>query len=575
MTISIKNKIKEKRKQKPPTVKIKLEPCSVIYEGDVIDCNVTGNPSVMYWRINECAFHETFHKNNPVIFDPEPTPSDDMYVILKVCVENNKGKASDSVKVKIKRLFFGDIHWHTKYCDGTVDMDEVYNNAISDNYLDFAASSVHASTNYLYYFSNLRKKLPLLSFIVYKINKDDPWEKIKKEVSQRNNGDKRPIPSMLGFEWSSSNLFPGGYKWSSHGFDDVGHINFYYKDVYSDAGKYRPLKRKTYDEIFTAMNVEWNNGHRNIGFIHHPLGQLYPFCNVPLIKHIPFLKRKSLIYNTNWGFLARELKNTAARDQIIRGVEVYSTWGTAIGKYSGLPIPWPYCEDNFDLIKETDCITVINDKMESWVENALWEWSENQLKSCRFVMQAGSDSHTVNCPGSAQLDKNKPAGIMAVYAIHNTSEELWDAMNNCDVYGTQLLKIRVNVRFDGQMALGQWIRCKKPLTITVSAQSTFPGIDRGGKNMKPDGYSKDELDYPISDIWVVKKDRGKGRPWCKIIRHVKPNKNMVIVSFEDDDVKPDDFYFVAVRQKGELLRESDGQDEYMAYIGPVFIDKVN
>jgi hypothetical protein len=134
------------------------------------------------------------------------------------------------------------------------------------------------------------------------------------------------------------------------------------------------------------------------------------------------------------------------------------------------------------------------------------------------------------------------------------------------------LKIRANVRFDGQMALGNWITCSSPLKITITAQSTFPGYDNSGKNMKPHGYLDDQLDYPIQDIWLIKKDRDKGRPWCKVINHTTPNSNTVVVNFQDYDVQPNDFYWMAIRQKGQELKS--GENEYMAFIGPVFIDNV-
>ena len=100
--------------------------------------------------------------------------------------------------------------------------------------------------------------------------------------------------------------------------------------------------------------------------------------------------------------------------------------------------------------------------------------------------------------------------------------------------------------------------------------------------MYPHGYSPDELDYPIMDIWLVKKDRNQGQPWCNIIGHVEPNTNLAVVEFEDSDVQPNDFYYVAIRQKGQLLEKKhngiSGQetdrDEYMAFFGPVFIDTV-
>jgi hypothetical protein len=106
--------------------------------------------------------------------------------------------------------------------------------------------------------------------------------------------------------------------------------------------------------------------------------------------------------------------------------------------------------------------------------------------------------------------------------------------------------------------------------------------------MKPFDYSKDELDYPIQDIWLIKKDREKGMPWCKVINHSSPNSDTAVVFFEDDNVRANDFYWVAVRQKGEfliakylpkfMLRKlgyfDQTRDEYMAYLGPVFIENI-
>ena len=112
------------KKGKEPTVKINVEPCSILYEGDIIDCTITGEPTHRRWWINDFPKH-IFTNDTPVIFDPDPTPKDDFYVILNVEVENKYGTASDSVVVQIKRLFFGDIHWHSTLCDGTFEINEI------------------------------------------------------------------------------------------------------------------------------------------------------------------------------------------------------------------------------------------------------------------------------------------------------------------------------------------------------------------------------------------------------------------------------------------------------------------
>lgn len=127
-----------------PTVDINLDPFSVIYEGDIISCDITGDPEIKYWYINNNQPHIIFKNDNPVIFDPDPAPLDESYVNLTVYVENSAGSDSGTVKVMIKRLFFGDIHFHSKLSDGKYPVDTLYKNALKDNYLDFVCFSDHA-----------------------------------------------------------------------------------------------------------------------------------------------------------------------------------------------------------------------------------------------------------------------------------------------------------------------------------------------------------------------------------------------------------------------------------------------
>ena len=518
-------------KMELPKVKININPCTIVYEGDIIECNITGNPLIKYWFINNQSFHTTFYGDNPIIFDPEPTPLDTNYVNLTVYVENNYGNASDTIQVIIKRIYFGDIHWHTFLSDGYYPLELMYNNAKKDNYLDFACPTDH-TFNYF----NRKFLIPYT------------WQRTKNLVN------KHYIPgdftTFLAYEYSSTQIRINNIDFPS--WIDRGHINFYYKNVYQDALAYSRIKTYTFNNIFKSMSDEWDKGNKNICFFHHPLaGGLWP------------LNRS---FSINWTNFLNKIEKREFRDvalKIFRGVEFYSRWGTAIGKYSNIPIHWNYSS------------VTIDDNQDCWVENALWEWSENiYTKNFPFILLASSDTHGLGRPGSARINiwKKNPSGIIAAYSIHNTRDEIWDSMNNCSIYGSQLLKIRANVRFNGQMVLGQWINCSSNLTIRITAQSTFPGNDCSGKNMCPDGYSSNELCYNISDIWLIKKDRQKGRPWCKIISHVIPNDNLAVFTFVDDDVHPNDFYFIVIRQKGQELQPKE--DAYMAIIGPVFIKDV-
>lgn len=543
----------------PLTITFNIEQKSTVYEGDIINCTITGNPTVTWWTINNQSPHYTFYNGNPVIFDPEPTPLNATYVNFTVHAENLFESSSATIQLAIKRLYFGDIHFHSSISDGYHHIDTLYQNTIQDNYLDFICLTDHAeiinSLDFtppqpLWMFTR-----SLIQYTLYKMGLRDEWQIIKNKATEYYTPGS--FTTFLGFEYSPGPWYPGGWPWSEHGHEDISHINFYYKDVYPSAPKYSGWDQHTFDDILEVMAREREKGHLNVGFPHHPLMKIGNFGE----------------YSVNWTFLYNNISNVSARDSVLRGVETYSKWGTAIGKYSGIPIRWPYDPRN------------LCDSPMYWVENALWEWSKHESGHQRFVLMANSDNHAVDRAGSASLQSRvsgkhpNPSGIMAAYAIHNTRPEIWDAMNNCSIYGIQTLKIRANVRFDGQMAYGRWINCTSPLNIRISAYATFPGIDHSGKNMCPHGYSPDELDYPIMDIWLIKKDVDQGQPWCKVIGHASPNTSLAVIEFKDEDVHPNDFYYVAIRQKGDLLKKEGDtsevpKDEYMAFIGPVFINSV-
>jgi len=310
-----------------PTIKINLEPRTTIYEGDIINCTITGDSIQKYWTINNQAKHTTFYKNNPLIFDPEPTPLDDNYVDLTVYVENDAGSDSDTVRVMIKRLFFGDIHVHSTLSDGKYKIDQIYRNTINDNYLDFICISDHAEV-----IDNVEKTSPnpirdTIQFYLNKILGRSEWQMIKDKAIEYNVPGR--FTTFIGFEWSASAEYPGGYPDSPYGHEDVSHVNFYYRDIYSDAPEYSAWDKHTYDDVFQAMADEWDKGHLNLGFPHHPL----TFNGFE-------------INTVNWSCLADEMVNTSARDKLLRGVEAYSCWGTAIGKFSNIPITWPYLDKN-------------------------------------------------------------------------------------------------------------------------------------------------------------------------------------------------------------------------------------
>jgi hypothetical protein len=538
----------------PATLSIRLNITSgsLLYEGDSVNCTIIGTPTERFWQINNQSHHTTFDGNDPVLFDPEPTPLNETFVTLSVTVVNGSQKASDSVHVELRRLYFGDLQFHSIHSDGSYTPQTLYQNAITDNYLDFVCLTDHAE---LLNSIDLTPPQPLRVWLrsltqalAYRFFGRDEWQMDKDAVQQFN--DPGDFTTILGFEYSPGPWFPGGSPLSIDGHDDVCHVCFFYREAYPDAPKYSAWDHHTLDDVLGAMKTARDQGLLNVGFPHHPLMKIGPLGD----------------YTVNWTYLATKLNNTTARDEILRGVETYSRWGTAIGSYSGIPIEWPY-----------DAFYMRNDQT-YWVENGLWEWSKDPMKGRLFALMAGSDSHHEDRPGSTTLGLEKfpnPSGITAAYATHNTRGDIWDALNNCSIYGVQSLKIRANVRFDGQMALGHWINCTSPLEVRVSAASTFPGNDSAGQNMCPYDYDPNQLQYPIQDIWLVKKDTLRGQPWCKIVGHESPNASLAITTFTDYDVQPNDFYYVVIRQQGENLTDpANGTRGFLAFVGPVFINAV-
>ncbi|HDN95530.1 MAG TPA: DUF3604 domain-containing protein [Thermoplasmatales archaeon] len=524
----------------PPYVKINVEPYSTLYEGEIIDCNIS-NANNFFWKIESGNKHATFYGDDILLFDPEPMPLGKEYVNLTLYAENANGIAYDSIPVKIKRIYFGDIHWHTNISDAKYGIDEMYRNAIEDNYLDFAACSDHGELIDLpnTIFGGVRENDFIKTLIDLIMGKSE-WELMKEKAEEYYMPGK--FSTLLAFEWTAAQWSPGGWN----GWNDVGHINFYYRDVYEDAPKFSFYTKLDFDDIFEVMAEEWERGHLNIAFPHHPQAKIY--FNI-LGKKLP------CSFTINWSYMANEIKNKEARNKVLRGGEVYSKWGCSIGQHYTPDVPWLYGYEEESFYNLTD----------AWMENAFWEWSENR-RQCKFVMIASSDTHAVNRPASSLGDgnnMNNPSGLVAVYATHNTRHEIWDALNECNAYALQLHKLRALAKFDGKIAYGRWINCSKPLKIEITALATFDGIDSSNKSMRPHGYLE-SLNFKITDIWIVKKDKQKGRPWCKVIAHFTPNDEVAVASYEDNDVVPNDFYWVAIKQ-------SNGIDEYMAFLGPVFI----
>jgi hypothetical protein len=530
-----------------PIVIINTKPFESIYEGDIINCTIEGDGVNKYWLINNQSRHNEFIDDNPIIFNPEPTPIDEEYVYLTVYVENEYGFSSDTIPIKLYKIFFGDIHWHTSISDGQYTLDEMYSNTIKDNYLDFTACTDHGEL--IDGFNTKFGYVPeddWIKTLLHKILGIREWNQMKSKANEYNNPGL--FTTFLGFEWTAAQWSLGGREDSPNKWEDVGHINFYYKDVYPEAREYADWQKPNFDSILKTMGEESNKGHYNIGFPHHSQG-----------------KASWASFTTNFSFLANNINNIIERNMVIRGAEVYSRWGNSIGQYYTPNLPWNFPYPNESFYNQT----------EAWIENACWEWSKEKMRNQKFVFIASSDTHDIDRAGSASINEShlgNPSGILGVYAVHNIRDEIWDGIYNCNCYALQLMKLRANVRLNGNIAYGKWINCTNPIEIKITTKSTFPGIDSSGKNMKPHGY-ENNLDFRISDIWLIKKDNERGQPWCKIINHTKPNSNISVITFKDKKIQTGDFYWIAIQQKNVEINTDENY--YITFLGPFFINLIN
>ena len=181
--IGISDKTKFEKQVFSPTVTINLTPYTTIYEGDIINCSIIGETTNKYWQINNGSKHTLFFGDNPLIFDPEPTPLESAFVNLTVYAENEIGNDSDTIPIVLKRLFFGDIHWHTVISDGKNDIETMYNNAILDNYLDFTACTDHGELidGFNIKFGGVPKS-DWIKTLFQKILRVSEWQQIKEKA---------------------------------------------------------------------------------------------------------------------------------------------------------------------------------------------------------------------------------------------------------------------------------------------------------------------------------------------------------------------------------------------------------
>jgi PKD repeat protein len=561
-----------------PFISINIESSSVIFEGDLLSCNISGEDDKWWWidrdrngvRGSDESKHYTFQGDDPQIFRPEATPAGNDYVDLYVSASNALGTTTCFVTIKLYKIWFGEYHWHSYICDGDYDHNEVINNTRNDDYLDWLGGCTHDSAC-----------------------NDTEWDMLNAALNYSNDN---PYPGSFctfpGYEYN-------GGRW----FKDTrsGHMNILYKHL--DPGKYEGFSYDfsdsyiwypNWDGLFYQLHQnEIGGGKWAIAIPHHTVtGQtgLKAIFISNLNRTMPFFDiffQDSLgPTGTNFQVLFNELsyptKYQAEQYRLdhLRGTEILQIRGENIGGLTqgftrlyddDMPHPIIKCED------------------QAWADWGVFEASQTYNKGQqRFGFFGGSDEHTFAHLGSTINSKmnSYAGGITACWAVHNVRDEIFEALNTTNTYASTPLKIRVLAEANGKR-FGQWDSLTTPVTISISINAS--STETEGRAY-PYGAEKENADFPhnITDIWIIKNmdDDETNRIKAKVIHHKSftgKNSNIYYEYVYNGKLNPGDYFWIAVDQEEDSIMDNDCDwgtttqltNKHRAWISPFFVAAVN
>jgi|GEM_PF-1571539 len=550
-----------------PKVLINIESNSIIYEGDLIDCDILGADNKWWWIDRnqngimdpDESKHYTFQNDDPQIFRPESTPIGQDCVDLCVTASNSEGKTTCFVTIKLYKIWFGEYHWHSTICDGRDDPNNIINNTRIDDYLDWLGGCTHAEQC-----------------------DDTEWDMLNAALNYSNGN---PCPGSFstfpGFEYSGGPWF----KTSR-----TGHMNVLYKHLdankyiaevhnFSDIYKWYP----NWDDLFYQLHEhETGEGRWAIVIPHHTITGQTGLSWIYLGVRGPSQTNFQVLFND----LSFPTKYLAEQYRLnhLRGTEILQMRGENIG---GLTKGFPrlYYDDMPDPHLKGILKTWPD---QTWADWGVFEASQTYNKGQqRFGFFGGSDEHTLSHLGSTTNDEfnSYAGGITACWAIHNVREEIFEALNATNVYALTPLKIRVLAKVNGKR-FGQWNSLTTPVTISISINAS--SAENEGRTY-PYGSEEENADFPhnITDIWIIKNtdNHEKNRIKAKVIHHKEftgKNSNIYYEYIYNGELKPGDYFWIAVDQEADSIMDNDGDwgqtnqltNKHRAWISPFFVASV-
>jgi len=563
-----------------PTVSINIEPNSIIYEGDLIDCDISGAESKWWWidrnqngiRDPDEGKHYTFQNDDPQIFRPESTPIGQDYVDLCVTASNNEGETTCSVTIKLYKIWFGEYHWHNLFCDGSYDPNEIINNTRTDDYLDWLGGSVHAE----------------------RCN-DTEWDMLNAALNYSNDN---PCPGSFstfpGFEYSGGTVSKNS---------KTGHMNVLYKHLDAErypaevpkslVDKYKPYLN--WDDLFYELHQnETGEGRWAIAIPHHTItGQTGLRCIfLDCLKGLGVtVIGKMGPPETNFQVLFNDLSYPTRyqaeqyRLDFLRGTEIIQGRGESIGGLTkGFPRLYYAINPNTNIFKGV-LYRLID---QTWTDWGIFEASQTYDKGQqRFGFFGASDQHSLASSHLGNTTNNKGhcyvGGLTACWAVHNVRDEIFEALNTTNVYALSLLKIRVLAKANGKR-FGQWNSLTTPVTISISINASSAETDG---RAYPYGAEEKNADFPhnVTDIWIIKNtDNDKtNRIKAEVIHHKEftgKNSNIYYEYVYNGELKPGDYFWIAVDQEEDPIMGVDTDqltqptNKHRAWISPFFVAAV-
>lgn len=451
---------------------------SLLFELEKIDVDVYDNlsPVIVEWTTdNWTTVHTENISGDPVLFNPNAGN-----VVFQMRARDFAGNYNSTVYVaeyEIWKLFWGDYHWHTIYSDGRngVNVAQMLANASKD--LDWASPSDHVESL-----------------------DDTEWANILSAVDSYNQDG--VFVTFVGYEYTSHTTttnpsFP--YK--------KAHLNIIFPNTSVAVKKYSSATYPTLPDVLQAM---WNDNAEVIAIIHHPLG----------IAGTSFM-------GCDWlTFWNDSIINRALANKYIKGVEIYSTWGTSIGgRTTGLTVgDKPYDSAH------------IRDDDRHWVETAL-QLASNHSGS-PFWFTAGGDIHDFPTPYVGDYYyynswKLNPSGITGVFAPYLNRSNIYNGLKEGLTVATDHKKIRLFAKADDKRFGQRIIDADGVLNITVRAMG----------------------DRPLK-IYLVKNN--------EVIAETPDYKHGNELAFTDTNASAGDFYYAVAWQ----------DDGFKAWISPIYIDAV-